>query len=752
MWAVESKATCSPRPFAVPRLWHALGGLVVAVIGLRAPAAQAAEATITIRPGARHQTILGWSGMPWYPKVSAEVRDQVLDEAVGDLGLTRLHWTVPSGNRSDGRSWEWTNDDADPMHIHWPAFGTDVVDRSVRTWVLPFRERVEARGDRFGLAITQTFHNGGSTGRVPVRLLESPAEFAEYASSLLVHLKNAHGVEADYYVICKDAGDSQDNPFEAPVVAEMTKALGPRLRALGLRAKVLFPECHDANTCWRFIQAVRDDADLWPLVGMVGYHLYGGESRNTDRPKIRDFAIAKGLPIGHAGSDGINLDTLYDDLTLGDVSYWSIVGLGGPQPGGAFYLHLDNASFSRGAQYWQYRQVMHYVRPGAVRIEAVSDAPAVRPLAFVHKGRTTVVLINNTPPREPRPVTFRNLPPGDYGVCRCVGSRPYEELGVKRVGPDGSLSVNLPAESVLTIYPHPDKNLPPAAVEWKAEPNFLKTPASRVKLSAAAQDPELDRLSYSWSVSKQPPAAKAAIADPQSASTEADGLTVAGRYVFTVTIRDGASEVKRDVLLNVYAGNQPPVLIDVHNRLPVLVTLPESATVLRGGAFDLEGDKLTYRWTLVSQPPGSAVVLETPDDVKCRVSHITIPGDHVLKFEAGDGTNTVSENLTVPVYPVNSAPVIHAARAAPAVLTPPESTTFLSAATSDPDGDVISHWWRVKTSPAGAKVVLARPGGRDTRVSGLTVAGTYMFELTAVDRTKFATKDVVVTVAGKPRM
>ena len=103
-------------------------------------------------------------------------------------------------------------------------------------------------------------------------------------------------------------------------MAEMIKALGPRLRALGLTTKVLFPECHDANTCWRFIQAVRDDDDLWQSVGMVGYHLYGGEARNTDRPKIRDFAIAKGLPIGHAGSDGITLGTLYDDLTVGDVS------------------------------------------------------------------------------------------------------------------------------------------------------------------------------------------------------------------------------------------------------------------------------------------------------------------------------------------------------------------------------------------------------------------------------------------------
>ena len=42
------------------------------------------------------------------------------------------------------------------------------------------------------------------------------------------------------------------------------------------------------------------------------------------------------------------------------------------------------------------------------------------------------------------------------------------------------------------------------------------------------------------------------------------------------------------------------------NRLPVLVTLPQSETELRGGAFDLEGDKLTFHWSVASQPPGAA--------------------------------------------------------------------------------------------------------------------------------------------------
>ncbi len=38
----------------------------------------------------------------------------------------------------------------------------------------------------------------------------------------------------------------------------------------------------------------------------------------------------------------------------------------------------------------------------------------------------------------------------------------------------------------------------------------------------------------------------------------------------------------------------------------------------------------------------------------CGPRAFAVPGDHVFRFEAGDGTNTVSENLTVPVYPADT--------------------------------------------------------------------------------------------------
>jgi hypothetical protein len=101
----------------------------------------------------------------------------------------------------------------------------------------------------------------------------------------------------------------------------------------------------------------------------------------------------------------------------------------------------------------------------------------------------------------------------------------------------------------------------------------------------------------------------------------------------------------------------------------------------------------------------------------------------------------------VTVYPPNpSAPTILNAAAAPATLTLPAETTRLSATTSDPDGDPLSHWWSVKRKPAGAAPAFSAQGSPNSDVTGLTVPGTYVFTLHAVDRTKAAQREVTVAV------
>ena len=53
---------------------------------------------------------------------------------------------------------------------------------------------------------------------------------------------------------------------------------------------------------------------------------------------------------------------------------------------------------------------------------------------------------------------------------------------------------------------------------------------------------------------------------------------------------------------------------------------------------------------MVTQPPGAAAHLETPDRAACKVTGLTEPGDYVFRFEVKDSTNAVSVDHTVPVY------------------------------------------------------------------------------------------------------
>jgi len=59
---------------------------------------------------------------------------------------------------------------------------------------------------------------------------------------------------------------------------------------------------------------------------------------------------------------GTRVQNLYEDLVLGGVSYWEHYGLAGPWGGnGTYYTtHISGASFTRYAEYWSFRQIMHY--------------------------------------------------------------------------------------------------------------------------------------------------------------------------------------------------------------------------------------------------------------------------------------------------------------------------------------------------------------------------------------------------------
>ncbi|HEX2950366.1 MAG TPA: hypothetical protein VHV83_12520 [Armatimonadota bacterium] len=614
--------------------------LVFLVVLLIVPAC--ADITVTIDPAVQYQTILGWGASSGPLNVSPYLRDQVLDAAVNELGLTRLRIEI------DRRGWEGPlNDDADPFHINWTAFKTAATDEKMLNTVVPFKQRVEANGDTFYAYVSPSFFQGGSTGDIPQWMLDNPDEYAEWAIAYLLYIKQKYGITPQHFSICNEAGNN--NRISPQVIAKMITAMAPRLQAAGLSTKYVVSEGVNAGVTWSYINWLEKNAPgVWPYVSLISYHLYGDRSQ---RQQIYEFAKAKGIPTAETEYMGTTIKDLYEDLTLGGVSFWEHYVLAGPWDGNGTYIRTNicGDAFTRYVEYWNFRQVMHYVRPGAVRVKAESDDPTLRTVAFSKGGKMTVVLISKGV-KDAQTVKVAGLPDGSYGVCRTVQNRPYQETGVQQAA-GGSFTVNLPAETVLTIYPYSGVNQPPTITEWQANPAYLEPPTTQVTLTAQATDAEIDPLTFAWEVENVPAGATVALETPTAARTKAMGLTIPGEYLFKVTVSDQTHKVSREVKVIVYPGNQPPEIMGMHNRFPVTMILPITQTMLVADVRDLENDQGTFLWSVIQQPDGANATFEKPTAKRTKVSGLTVAGDYTFRFTVQDVHHTVAQDYTVTVYP-----------------------------------------------------------------------------------------------------
>ncbi len=156
----------------------------------------------------------------------------------------------------------------------------------------------------------------------------------------------------------------------------------------------------------------------------------------------------------------------------------------------------------------------------------------------------------------------------------------------------------------------------------------------------------------------------------------------------------------------------------------------------------------------MSQPAGAAAALGKTSFIyssfRATPTGMTVVGDYTFQIVVRDPTHTVTKQVICSVGPRNSPPVIDSIAASPANLTLPASTTRLAAASSDAEGDLLRHWWVVKSAPAGAKPIFDHQGLSTTTVSNLLIPGVYRFTLRCFDDIHMTTRDVAVTVDSVP--
>ncbi|MCX7044314.1 MAG: putative Ig domain-containing protein [Candidatus Sumerlaeota bacterium] len=687
------------------------------------------------------------------PAIADPVNYQYLDYLIDDLGLTGSRtWEI--GPRIDGTG----NDHGDCDDIDWNLFQVDTQDAANVKYLVYFQNRVLANGYQHNFYSSPGYPTHASDMKPWV--VNHPGERAQQIWASALYNKNTYGLNISYAVIYNEPGGS----ISSTILADDIKAVAPRLIAHGLATRTQYAEAVAPQTDWGFITPVQNDPDLWPFVGRISYHNYG--TADPYRTYLRDYAKAKGLTTAQTEMGDPTFDDLYSDLTLGGVTYWEV----------AYSSSLTLApnagltAFTPAAKYFRLRQVMHYIRPGDVRIGAASGDPSVRALAFTRNGVVTTIIENLGAAQT---VNLSGLPPGVYGVSQSAGA-PFKELGIRAVGSSGALTLaNVPGGSnATTVYPYSGPNHPPTIQVWGANPGYVVAPANTATLSITANDPELDPLTYHWSAQSQPAGANAAFVAPGAASTAANGLTVAGTYVFNVDVSDVTNTSSKQLYLVVYDSNPPPVLGQSGFRIaapyglvfsdPPTVThanieLPLSSVILQTGISDLANSDFTGRglWSLVSQPAGANVAIGATTyiyvSIRATASNMTVPGDYVFQIDVSNpGHAPLTAQIICTVHPASSGPVINSITATPANLTLPESATQFSAATSGTADQTLRYWWVLKNGPAGAKPVFDHQGSSNTTVSNLVLPGSYTFTLRAFDDIHTATRDKTVTVSATP--
>jgi hypothetical protein len=721
-------------------------------------------ADVVIQPAQTFQTIAGWGhgggvlgGTAWteslLPQAVADpVNYQYLDYLTDDLGLTGTRtWEV--GPRIDGTG----TDDGDCDMVDWDLFETDTFSAQDAAYLVHYQNRILAEGFQPSFYSSPGYPTHASDSKPWV--LNHPGERAQQIWASSLYLKTTYGLNISYGVIYNEPS------MTYTILTDDIKALGPRFLAQGLTTQVQYAEAVAPLTDWNYITPALSDPDMWKYVGRISYHNYG--TADPYRSYLRDFGGFKGLTTAQTEMGDPLFEDLYNDLTLAGVSYWEVAY----SANATVTNNTGLTAFTPSGTYFRLRQLIHYVRPGAVRIGAVSSDPSLHVLAFSQNGRVTAVIDNTL--SSAQTINLSALPPGSYGLSQAAyGASSFQELGIRTIGTNGLLTLTNVAGSsaVTTLYPYAGTNEPPTIEVWGASPGYLVGPTNSATLSVRASDPELAALTYQWSVASQPAGATAVFVNSNAATTVVNGLTAAGNYIFNINVSDGTNISSKQLYLEVYDSNPPPVLGQAGFRINApyglvfgapsgithaTIELPTSTATLQAGISDLASSDFTGRgtWSLVSQPPGANAGVGSTTyifvSLRANVTNMTVVGDYLFQINVTNpGHPDLTAQILCTVHAASSPPVIGSITASPPSVTLPTNSLQLQAMTSGSTNQPLRHWWAITTTPPGAEPQFDHQGTTNTTVSNLLIPGSYTFTLRVFDDLHMTTQNKTISVSA----
>jgi lysophospholipase L1-like esterase len=143
-----------------------------------------------------------------------------------------------------------------------------------------------------------------------------------------------------------------------------------------------------------------------------------------------------------------------------------------------------------------------------------------------------------------------------------------------------------------------------------------------------------------------------------------------------------------------------------------------------------DGSQITYQWSMVSKPPGSASIINNPMAVNPTFTP-DLPGQYILKLIVTDTKSITSEaTVTITASIGNAAPVANAGTSQ-SVATG-AVVTLDGSASSDANGDPLTYSWAFTSMPAGSGAALSSATVVNPTFTA-DVAGAYVLNLVVND-------------------
>lgn len=217
---------------------------------------------------------------------------------------------------------------------------------------------------------------------------------------------------------------------------------------------------------------------------------------------------------------------------------------------------------------------------------------------------------------------------------------------------------------------------------------------------SASTDANGDTLTYSWTLLNKPTDSAAVLT---GATTAKPTFTAdkAGIYVFSLVVNDGKlSSAPVTVSITAAAANVAPVANAGTNQNVVLGTV----TLDGSTSSDANGDKLTYKWTLISKPANSSATL-TGDTTAKPTFVADRVGIYVASLIVNDGKlDSTVVTTTVTAATANVAPVANAGALQSVVLG---LVTLDGSGSTDANGDTLTYSWTLLAKPVGSSASLS---------------------------------------------